>query len=176
MTVVAVVLAAGASTRFGLPKQRVLLEPVLERVRQARSVDDVVVVLGAHDVETDARVVRCHDWERGPGASLRCGLDALPPETQAAVVVLADGPELSPAAVDRVVAAWREGRGAVLAASYGGERGHPVVLDRSEWGSIPDEGARALEPVLVQCDDLGAPGDVDYPGDLPDGLSLSSKN
>jgi CTP:molybdopterin cytidylyltransferase MocA len=167
LTVAAVVLAAGASTRFGSPKQRVLLEPVLGRVRRASSVDDLVVVLGAHDVETDARAVRCPEWARGPGASLRCGLEALPPEAEAAVVVLADGPELSPAAVDRVVGAWREGRGTVLAASYGGERSHPVVLDRAEWRSIPDEGARALEPVLVPCDDLCAPGDVDYPEDLP---------
>jgi CTP:molybdopterin cytidylyltransferase MocA len=166
VTVGAVVLAAGASTRFGSPKQRVLLEPVLERVRRAGSVVDLLVVLGAHDVETDARVVRCAEWERGPGASLRCGLDALPPEAEAAVVVLADGPELSPAAIDRVVAAWRDGRGSVLAASYGGQRGHPVVLDRSAWGAIPDEGARALDPVLVPCDDLGAPGDIDYREDL----------
>jgi CTP:molybdopterin cytidylyltransferase MocA len=45
--IAAVVLAAGASTRFGSPKQRVLLGPVLDRVR-ASSVDDVVVVLGAY--------------------------------------------------------------------------------------------------------------------------------
>ena len=56
--VAAVVLAAGASTRFGSPKQRILLAPVLERVRRS-AVDEVVVVLGAHEVETDARVVRC---------------------------------------------------------------------------------------------------------------------
>ena len=170
MTVVAVVLAAGASARFGSPKQRVLLEPVLERVRRARSVDDVLVVLGAHQVETGARTVRCPEWERGPGASLRCGLEALSTEAEAAVVVLADGPELAPAAVDRVVDAWRAGRGGILAASYGGERSHPVVLDRAAWDRIPDEGARALEPVLIPCDDLGAPGDVDYPDDLPEGL------
>jgi CTP:molybdopterin cytidylyltransferase MocA len=110
--------------------------------------------------------VHCADWEQGPGASLRCGLSALAPGTAAAVVILADGPELSPAAVDRLVAAWRTGAGDVLAASYGGSRGHPVVLDRAAWERVPDEGARALDPVLVPCDDLGAPGDVDYPEDL----------
>jgi CTP:molybdopterin cytidylyltransferase MocA len=166
LVVGAVVLAAGAASRFGSPKQRLLLPPVLTRVRSASTIDDVVVVVGAHDVETDARTVRCAEWERGPGASLRCGLAALPPDTEAAVVVLADGPELAPEAVDRVVAAWREGAGDVVAASYGGDRGHPVVLGRAAWPSVPDDGARALEPVLVSCDDLGAPGDVDLPDDM----------
>ena len=54
----AVVLAAGASSRFGSPKQALLLEPVLERVR-ASSVDDVLVVLGAHELQTSARTVSC---------------------------------------------------------------------------------------------------------------------
>jgi len=164
----AVILAAGASTRFGSPKQRLLLGPVLERVRAARSLGEIVVVLGAHEVETDARVVRCRDWEVGAGASLRCGLAALSPEAEAAIVVLADGPELAPEAIDRVVAAWDGDP--VLAASYGGVRGHPVLLARSAWSSIPDEGARALEPRLVPCDDLGYPGDVDTADDLPEGL------
>ena len=56
-----------------------------------------------------------------------------------------------------------------LAASYDGDRGHPVLLGRAVWETVPDEGARALEPVLVPCDDLGAPGDVDRPDDLPNG-------
>lgn len=163
----AVVLAAGASTRFGSPKQRILLEPVLERVRASPVVGQIVVVLGAHELETSAPAVRCPDWERGPGASLRCGLAALPPAAEAAVVVLADGPDLAPAAIGRLVETWRREGGEVLAASYGGTRGHPVLLARPAWMRVPDEGARALAPVLVPCDDLGTPGDVDRPHDLP---------
>jgi len=161
--VAAVVLAAGASSRYGTspPKQAVFLPAVLRRLGEAPSVADVVVVLGAHAVETDARTVTCPDWERGPGASLRCGLRALGPEVEAAIVVLADGPELAPAAVERVVEAWREGDADVVAASYDGDRGHPVLLARAAWELVPDEGARALEPLLVLCDDLGTPGDVD---------------
>jgi CTP:molybdopterin cytidylyltransferase MocA len=158
--VAAVVLAAGAATRFGSPKQHLLLPRVLDRVREA-ALDEVVVVEGAHPLETDVRVVRCPEWERGPGASLRCGLRALAADAEAAVVVLADGPDLAPAAVARVVEAWRTSGAPVVAASYGGDRGHPVVLDRSVWGDVPDEGARALDPLLVPCDDLGPPGDVD---------------
>jgi CTP:molybdopterin cytidylyltransferase MocA len=164
--VAAVVLAAGAATRFGGPKQTLLLPEVLRRLRKS-SVDEIVVVAGAYPLETDALTIECPEWERGPGASLRCGLRALAEGVVAAVVVLADGPDLSPAAVDRVVDAWREGAGAVVAASYGGERGHPVVLGRSEWTRIPDEGARLLEPVLVPCDDLGSPGDVDIADEVP---------
>ncbi len=164
--VAAVVLAAGAATRFGAPKQALLLGEVLGRVRASEAVGDVVVVTGAYELETDVRVVHCPEWERGGGASLRCGLNELAPEVAAAVVVLADGPDLAPAAIDRVVTAWRNGAGEVVAASYGGERGHPVVLGRPAWDRVPDEGARALEPVLVPCDDLGPPGDVDRPEDL----------
>jgi CTP:molybdopterin cytidylyltransferase MocA len=162
----AVVLAAGAASRFGEPKQRLLLPGVLARLAET-SLEDVVVVAGAHLLEAEgARLVECPDWERGPGASLRCGLAALPAEAEAAVVCLADGPNLSPAAVERVVAAWREGESEVVAASYDGHRGHPVVLGRSAWATVPDEGMRTVPAVLVPCDDLGAPGDIDFAEDL----------
>src|SRR5438105_11822061 len=163
--IAAVVLAAGASTRFGSPKQHVLLGPVLERVR-ASSVGDVVVVLGAHEVETDARTVWCPEWRRGPGASLRCGLAALGPDVEAAVVVLGDGPDLDPRAVDRVVAAWRESGAARLGATYDGARLHPLLLARSGWDDVPDAGLRDLPVEPVECDDLSPPGDVDSADDL----------
>jgi CTP:molybdopterin cytidylyltransferase MocA len=157
----AVVLAAGASTRFGSPKQHVLLEPVLERVRRS-SVDGIVVVLGAHELEASEATIHCPDWELGTGASLRCGLRALPEEAKAAVAVLGDGPNLNPAAIDRVIATWRADDAEIVAAAYGGVRLHPVLLARSAWNRVPDEGARTLDAVLVSCDDLGPPGDVDF--------------
>jgi CTP:molybdopterin cytidylyltransferase MocA len=160
--IAAVVLAAGAATRFGEPKQRLLLPAVLEHVQ---GLDEVVVVSGAYELEG---AVHCDDWERGPGASLRCGLGELGKEVEAAVVVLADGPSLAPAAIDRVVAAWRETSSPVVAASYGGDRGHPLLVAREAWDDIPDEGLRTTDTLLVPCDDLGEPGDVDYPHDLPE--------
>jgi CTP:molybdopterin cytidylyltransferase MocA len=164
--IAAVILAAGAATRFGSPKQALLLPRILERVR-ASGVDEVVVVEGAYPLhQIGAPVVHCAEWERGPGASLRCGLVALEHDVEAAVVCLADGPELAPAAIDRLIAAWRGGAGEIVAASYDSLRGHPVLLGRAAWARIPDEGARALEAALVPCDDLGAPGDVDTPADL----------
>lgn len=173
--VAAVVLAAGEASRFGGPKQRLLLPEVLGRLAAA-PVDEIVVVEGAYplDLPRDTvsrgaplRVVGARDWERGPGASLRAGLAALGDDVEAAVIVLADGPDLAPAAVARLLAAWRAGGGGVVAASYDGRRGHPVVAGRAAWADVPDAGLRAVPAALVPCDDLGAPGDVDVPGDLP---------
>ena len=161
-------LAAGASSRFGTtpPKQALLLPRVLAALRAASTLDGLLVVLGAHDLDPDAPAVRCPDWERGAGASLRCGLAALPAGAEAAVVVLADGPDLDPRAVDRVVGSWRRDGGDAVAASYRGVRLHPVLLARPLWPRVPDAGARGLAARLVPCDDLAPPGDVDL---LPDG-------
>jgi nicotine blue oxidoreductase len=168
----AIVLAAGAAQRFGSPKQRLLLPHVLARLETA-GLTEVVVVEGAYRVAAPgARVVTAADWALGPGASLRAGLRALPRDAEAAVVVLADGPALAPEAVHRVLEAWRRGVAPIVAASYGGGRGHPLVLSRAAWGSIPNEGLRNVPVELVPCDDLGSPGDVDTPADLgPLGLS-----
>ena len=166
MTVAAVVLAAGAASRYGGPKQRALLPAVLAALSETE-VSPVVVVEGAWALEPrsdevhEVTLVHCADWADGPGASLRCGLAALGDEVTDALVVLADGPELDPRAVSRVAAA--AGAAAVLAATYDGSRNHPVLLARAVWPSVPAEGARALEPVLVDCSDLRPPGDVDYP-------------
>jgi CTP:molybdopterin cytidylyltransferase MocA len=160
------VLAAGAATRFGAPKQELLLPYVLGRLSES-PVDDVVVVAGAYPLNIGSvQVVECPDWERGPGASLRCGLAALGPGVEAAVVCLADGPNLSPHAVRRVLTAWRAGAGSVVAASYTGERGHPVLIARAAWEGIPDEGMKELPATLIPCDDLGTPGDVDSADDI----------
>jgi CTP:molybdopterin cytidylyltransferase MocA len=158
-----VVLAAGAATRYGRPKQAELLPAVLAALERS-PVDEIVVVAGAHPLRVErsqARLVQCDAWAEGPGASLRCGLASLGEDATHALIVLADGPGLDPRAVARVLE--HRGDGPVVAASYDGSRGHPVVLERSVWRAVPDEGGRALEPVLVDCSDLESPGDVDVP-------------
>jgi CTP:molybdopterin cytidylyltransferase MocA len=160
--IAAVVLAAGASSRYGTepPKQVELLPRVLAALQES-AVEEIVVVSGAHALPVES--VPCAEWERGPGASLRCGLAALPAEVEAAVVVLADGPDLDSRAVDRVIGDWQTNGGDAVAATYSGVRLHPVLLARSVWDDVPDEGARLLPARLVACDDLVPPGDVDVP-------------
>ena len=162
MTVAAVVLAAGAATRYGGPKQAEFLPAVLAALAGA-PLAEVVVVAGAHPLcvdSTQARVVNCERWADGPGASLRCGLAAFGSDVEHALVVLADGPELDPRAVERLIEHRRDGP--VVAAAYAGVRSHPVVLSRSVWHDVPDEGGRAIPALLIDCSDLEAPGDVDF--------------
>jgi len=163
----AVVLAAGAATRFGSPKQLLLLPYVLEGLRAA-PIDEIVVVSGAYPIEEsdsidldEVRVVACPDWELGPGASLRCGLAALGPATEAALVVLADGPYLDPRAIERVLA--HRDQADFVTATYDGTRSHPAVISRPLWDKIPDDGGRELDALLIPCDDLTPPGDIDTP-------------
>jgi CTP:molybdopterin cytidylyltransferase MocA len=170
----ALVLAAGAATRFGSPKQLLLLPYVLEQLRQA-PVDEIVIVSGAYPIQENetpsfdgARVIDCPDWALGPGASLRCGLAALGEEVEAALVVLADGPFLDPRAIERVLAHRHEAD--FVAASYDGIRSHPAVLARVAWSNIPDDGGRDLEVRLIPCDDLTPPGDIDTPDLVPTDL------
>ncbi len=162
----AVILAAGEASRFGAPKQRLLLPLVIDALRQT-PIEEIVVVEGAYPLRVEgARVVRADGWNQGPGASLRAGLTHLDADVEAAVVVLADGPDLNPAAVERLVLAWRAGAGEILAAAYTSERGHPVVVGRTVWDAIPVGGLRQVRPTLVACDDLGPPGDIDTTEDL----------
>lgn len=177
------VLAAGAATRFGAPKQLAELDgmPLLEhalRTMTAAPVGRVVVVLGSSADEIAAAVnfhgadpAVCLRWEEGQSASLACGLAELE-DCEAVVVTLGDQPRTSPDAIRRVIAA-RNGASAVRA-TYGGNPGHPVLLERDLFDRLRnvtgDKGARNLlmsVPVLdVPCDDLGGGEDVDTPAEL----------
>ncbi len=175
--IAAVVLAAGAGRRYGGAKQLhpvaggPMLERVLATVAEA-PVDDRVVVLGAHADAVRAAVdlhgvrpVVCAGWAEGQAASLACGLAALDPAAEAAVIVLGDGPGLRAEAVARVVREAARNPGVVVAADYGEGRSHPVLLPRTVWAALPAAGetpARALPAVTVDCRDLEPPGDVDY--------------
>ena len=117
---------------------------MLERVA-ASAVDEIVVVEGAYELEgtvpaAGVRLVRCPEWERGPEPR-SAAASPLDDDVEAAVVIMADGPDLSPAAVARVVENWRDSGGSIVAASYGGDRGHPAA--RGTGGVAGRPGRRA---------------------------------
>ena len=175
-----IVLAAGAATRFGAPKQLARLDgrPLLDHAVRAQldsgAVDPVVVVLGARADEIragaaldGAQVVVCDDWEAGMSASLRTGLAALGPAPEAVLITLGDQPRVTAEVVARV--AGQEG---LCRAAYDGVAGHPVRLAGAALAGAAtvtgDRGARDLlaGARLVECGDLGRGDDVDTPEDL----------
>lgn len=175
-------LAAGKGSRLGRPKALVEIggRRLVDRgvgLLRAGGCEPVVVVLGAAEVGVlDAVVVTNPAWPTGMGSSLRAGLAALPDDVTAAVVALVDQPEVGADAVRRVVSAYRAGAVAAVA-TYGGQRGNPVLLARSVWPevvrlAVGDVGARpflAAHPemvTLVPCDGTGRPDDIDTPGQL----------
>ncbi|HVW48238.1 MAG TPA: nucleotidyltransferase family protein [Solirubrobacterales bacterium] len=183
--IVSIVLAAGAGKRFGGRKQLAPLagRPLLEHAlaaAAASSTSSTLLVLGADAAAIErgvdlegASVVRCADWELGPGASLGCGLAALGPDVAAALVTLGDEPFVSPTAARRLIAARRADLPA-LRATYGGRPGHPVLIERRLFeplieaapGQKPAVLLRAAGIETVECGDLGDPADVDTPGQL----------
>jgi len=157
----------GAAPLFEPSGSRRLLEHAL-RVMTAAPLSPVVVVLGsgADDVLPavelyGARPVARDRWKEGQAASLACGLAEVP-DAEAALVALGDERHVSVAAIRRVLAARSDDVLAVRA-TYDGEPGHPVLLERRLFGPLRDvtgdHGARNLllsVPVReVPCDDLG---------------------
>jgi CTP:molybdopterin cytidylyltransferase MocA len=185
--VAGLVLAAGAGTRFGGRKQLAELDgrPLLEHALAAMESAPVahrLVVLGANAEEVvrsvplhGAEAVVCQDWAEGQAASLRAGIDALGPEIDAIVVTLGDQPRIAARAIAAVISG-RGGGAQAVRATYGGEPGHPVLLESSLFDALRalrgDTGARdvlrGVQVTDVPCDGLGGPGDVDRPADLRD--------
>ena len=189
MRVAGLVLAAGGGSRYGSPKAlvrlggRLLVERAAELLA-AGGCDPVVVVLGAAADQvlaaarlprTGVRTVVNPDWPTGMGSSLRVGLAAVPAEAEAVVVTLVDTPGLGPESVRRLVAAG--GPDGAAQATYGGRRGHPVLLGRTvitevaaaatgDRGAGPWLAAHPERVRLVPCDGTGDPRDVDVPDDL----------
>ena len=180
---IGLVLAAGAGRRFGGPKAAVWLggERLVDRaVRILREAGcpRVLVVLGAWQGSVDgADVIVNPHWRDGMGGSLRTGLAALlaeprqagePSGSRRAVITLVDLPGLTPAAVEHL----RRQPEPLLAARYGAQQGHPVLIAEQHWPALMGElegdcgarhylrrqGARLIPLVHLACgEDLDRP-------------------
>jgi molybdenum cofactor cytidylyltransferase len=183
----AIVLAAGRATRFGSPKVLAslggtpLVRHVVDRLQRA-SIDDIVVVVGGEidDVQqalsgTRARLVVNADPSAGQAESIRVGIQFAHSHAEAILIALGDQPRIDVAVIDQLIIAWRTGRGRIIVPFYNGQRGNPVLFDRSMRGDLMaltgDQGARQLMTthanVVYRLDiDADAPRDVDTPDDL----------
>jgi len=188
----AVVLAAGASTRFGSPKQlvRVAGRPLLHSaIAHAADVagSAVSVVLGAHAAEltpllthSQALIVINRDWREGIASSIRTGVLRLPPSCNAVLLMLADQAAVTVEDLKRLVSAWRRQPDYIVAARYGMTTGVPAIFPRSVFADLAalrgDTGARALlqrnPDRVVRVPMASAAIDIDTPEDL---LKIHSK-
>jgi molybdenum cofactor cytidylyltransferase len=157
-----------------------LVRASVERVLAARP-DTVVVVLGAAAGAVAAalaglpvRTVLNPRHAEGQSTSLRAGLDAVPADTEAVVVALADQPLADPAVIGRLVDAFRATGRPIVVPRYADGRGHPVLLAAAVLDEVRavtgDQGARSVvarDPARVaEVSVAGAiPRDVDTPDD-----------
>ena len=176
-------LAAGRGSRFGDAGPKTLARlgarPLVAHAVAAAAgsgLRPLVVVVGcqAPDVAaaagTDVEVIENPDWEEGMSTSLRAGLATVVADRSvtAMAVALADQPRIGAEAYRRLAAAHHEGA-ELAVATYGGKRGHPVLIGRAHFAEAMrmtgDQGARTLlaaHPVVeVPCDGTGDAVDVD---------------
>jgi molybdenum cofactor cytidylyltransferase len=160
MQTAAVVLAAGASSRFGSPKQlarigdRTMLEAVTATAREAGLDPVIAVVPPALAVPADV-VPELNDRPgEGMSRSLRLGLAAVPAEVHAAVILLGDQPTMRAATIRALLEAAGPAK-PVVAASADGRIGTPVLLRREAFGLADDvSGDEGLRTILARHADL----------------------
>lgn len=185
--VAGILLAAGTSSRMGRDKLLVELggETLLRRAA-ARAVDagldPLVVVLGPgrerHAEELrglDPLVVENDRPEDGKSRSVRLGLDAVPDDVEAAVVMLADMPFVTAGMIDALVLRYRAGDGPIVASRYGDVTAPPILYDRSMFAELAAMTGRGCGKAVVKAHPgevarldwpEGALEDVDRPEDL----------
>jgi molybdenum cofactor cytidylyltransferase len=137
------VLGAGASSRFGQPKQLLpfrggtLLGWVINQAERATGLDEVIVVLGRAVDEIrekvdlgNAKVVENPVFGSGCASSYRAGIGALDQRSDAVMILLGDQPGVDPETINSVADEWRRGDGQIALASYRGREGHPMLFAR----------------------------------------------
>lgn len=182
----AVVLAAGASTRFGSAKQlvRVAGRPLLHTAvtRAAEVVGAaLIVVLGCEAAQlapllkhSPGEIVVNQDWREGLGSSIRCAVARLPAACTGVLFLLADQAAVSADDLRRLAGTWRRQPLYIAAALYAGAPGVPAIFPRSAFAELAalrgDTGARLLlrrhAARVLRVPMPSAAVDVDTPEDL----------
>jgi molybdenum cofactor cytidylyltransferase len=162
-TIATLILAAGASTRMGRPKQLLPIQgqSLLQRIAQtalAANYQPVVVVLGAHLAQIQpqlqdlpVQIVENPDWSLGMGTSIRCGVQALlnqAPPPEAVIILLCDQPFVSAALLRELRIVYAATQAPIVASAYADTLGVPALFSAQLLpelaGLAPQAGAKTL--------------------------------
>ena len=143
------ILGAGASQRFGEPKQLLpyagttLLGWVVSQTQQALELDEVVVVLGrsADEIRArvdfgDAKVVENPVFTEGCASSYRAGIAAIDSRSEAIMIILGDQPGITPELINTLADEWRQSDAPIALCSYEGRKAHPMIFARSLFDQL----------------------------------------
>lgn len=183
-----IILGAGASQRFGEPKQLLpfagttLLGWVVSQAQQAIDLDEVVVILGRAAGEIrervdfgDAKVVENLVFSEGCASSYRAGIAAIDSHAEAIMIILGDQPGITPEIINTLADEWRHSNAPIALCSYQGRKGHPMIFARSFFDQLEvlhgDKAAWKLvdaNPAVVHVVHLQLPfpEDINTPGDF----------
>jgi len=143
------ILGAGASQRFGEPKQLLpfadttLLGWVVRQTQAADGLDETIVVLGraADEIRkrvafADAQVVENMVFTEGCASSYRAGIAALDWHSEAIMIILGDQPGITPDVINCLADEWRHSEAPIALCSYQGRKGHPMIFARSLFDQL----------------------------------------
>ncbi|MDQ7782152.1 MAG: nucleotidyltransferase family protein [Desulfomonilaceae bacterium] len=187
-----IILAAGLSTRMGVPKLLMPLDgsPILSHVLQAAldsSLDRVILVAGPGlmsssylrglpRVSARLRVVTNPRPQEGMSSSLRVGMAAMDPNSQGVMVILADQPRLTHTLIDELKAVFLRDPSKIVAPAIHGRRTTPVIFPASLFDELTaqrgDVGGRDVvtqnlhKVVEIEMGSYYDDADIDTPEDL----------
>jgi molybdenum cofactor cytidylyltransferase len=176
------VLGAGASQRFGPPKQLLpyrgttMLGWVVDQAQRASGLDEVVVVLGraADQVREQvdfgaARVVENPVFGEGCSSSYRAGIGAINSQSAAIMIILGDLPGVTPEIINRLADEWCQHEAPIALCSYQGRKGHPMIFARSMFAQLVNLHGDKAAWKLVDANESTVREvrfDIPYPDDI----------
>lgn len=171
-------LAAGASTRMGQPKQlmtwkgRSLIQHAINTILESEVAEKLIVVLGANQSlivpeleDLEVEIVINPDWEEGMGSTIRCGLQYLlenKSEDWAGIgISLVDQPLVSARHFQILYQEWHQNEHPIAAAHYNQILGVPAIFERSLFPKLLAlKGPAGARKILMQHQEKILPIDL----------------